>query len=135
MTSHLQSQGLTVKNVGDNNAFVSAVGSASQIEKAFSTQLGLYKAGDAVKRAPINDAIMPSVMGGRVSTVMGLVSPTKYGPHSVAQHHGAITRNSAKAMVEAKNPHPHAAAGPDTCSEWYGQVPTPSTRRTRATAR
>jgi subtilase family serine protease len=122
VTSHLQSQGLTVKNVGDNNAFVSAVGSASQIEKAFSTQLGLYKAGDDVKRAPINDAIMPSVMGGRVSTVMGLVSPTKYGYRSVAQHHGAITRNSAKAMVEAKNPHPHAAAGPDTCSEWYGQV-------------
>ena len=53
---------------------------------------------------------------------MGLVSPTQYGPRSVAQHHGAITRAAAKSMVEAKNPHPHAAAGPDACSEWYGQA-------------
>ena len=119
VTHHLASQGLTVKNVGDGNAFVSATGSAAQIERAFSTQLGLYKAGDAIKRAPINDAVMPTTLGGRVSTVMGLVQPTEYRAKAVR---GAIRLSAAKSAVQAKNPHPHASAGPNTCSEWFGQV-------------
>ena len=122
--AHLESAGLTVKFVPGNRMFVSAEGSAVQIEKAFSTQLGLYKAGDAVKRAPIGDMAMPAKLQGRVSTVMGLIQPTQYTYK--AAHIGALTRKSAAAMVAAKNPNksanPSDSTGGGSCSEWYGQV-------------
>jgi subtilase family serine protease len=122
--AHLQSAGMTVKFVPGNRAFVSAEGTAVQLEKAFSTQLGLYKAGDAVKRAPITTIAIPPALQSRISSVMGLFQPTEYGPKAV--HRGALRRASAAAMVKAKNPHPHADAtdgSGNTCSEWYGQVP------------
>ncbi len=121
--SHLESAGLTVKFVPGNRAFVSAEGTAVQIEKAFSTQLGLYQAGDAVKRAPINNAVLPSSLQSRVSSVMGLEQPMLYEPKAVR---GALPRAKAAAMVAAKNPHrsgnPNDSTGGGTCSEWYGQV-------------
>jgi subtilase family serine protease len=122
VTSHLQKAGLQIHAIPGNNAFVSAEGTAAQVEKAFSTELGLYKAGDAVKRAPINSVLMPSSIQSNVSTVMGLIQPTQYGPKAVA--HGYLRRASAAAMVAAKNPHAHPSdsTGGGTCSEWYGQV-------------
>jgi subtilase family serine protease/predicted small secreted protein len=120
--AHLESAGLKVTFVAGNRALVKAEGTALQVEKAFSTQLGLYKAGDAVKRSPINDITMPSKLKSTVSTVLGLVSPTSYAPKSLRK--GALARSIARDMVAAKNPHPHPAdsAGPNTCSEWYGQI-------------
>jgi len=38
-------------------------------------------------------------------------------------HRGMLRRAAAKAIVQAKNPHPYASNGPNVCSEWYGQVP------------
>ena len=119
--AHLESAGLSVKFVAGNRAYVAAEGAAMQIEKAFSTQLGLYQVADAVKRAPINDIAMPSPLQGRVATVLGLTTPTLYAPKGV--HRGALPRASAAAMVAAKNPHPYASNGPNSCSEWYGQLP------------
>jgi len=120
--SHLEAAGLSVKFVPTNRAFVSAEGTAVQVEKAFSTQLGLYQAGSAVKRAPINNMTLPAALQSRVSSVMGLVDPTKYAPK--AAHLGALKRSSAAAMVAAKNPHakPSDSTGGGSCSEWYGQV-------------
>ena len=118
---HLAAFGISVKNVGDGNMFVAAVGSAAQIEKAFSTQLGLYNAGSAVKRAPISDIVMPSALSTRVVSVLGIYQPTQAEPKTV--HRGMITRASAGAGVIAKEPHPNAATGDDTCSEWFGQFP------------
>jgi len=121
--SHLEKAGLTVKYIPGNRAFVSAEGTAVQVEKAFSTQLGLYKAGDAVKRAPIENFTVPSSLQTRVSSVMGLFQPTQYAPRSVMR--GALPRASAAAMVAAKNPHksgPNDSTGGGSCSEWYGQV-------------
>ncbi|HWE31147.1 MAG TPA: S53 family peptidase [Polyangia bacterium] len=118
--AHLESAGLDVKFVPENRAFVSAEGTAVQIEKAFSTQLGLYKAGDAVKRAPITAIAIPAALQSRVSSVMGLFQPTQYGPKAFKR--GAMLRASAAAMVQAKNPHPYDSGGPNVCSEWFGQV-------------
>jgi subtilase family serine protease len=117
--AHLQSAGLTVTLVPGNRAFVSATGTALQVEKAFSTQLGLYNAGDSVKRAPINTMSMPSTVAPRVSAVLGLFQATLYAPRSARR--GTLTRAAAGAMIIAKNPHPHDSTGPNTCSEWYGQ--------------
>ena len=123
--AHLEQAGLTVKFVPGNRAFISAEGSAAQVEKAFSTELGLYQAGNSVKRAPIADMVVPSALKSRISSVMGLVQPALFVPRSVA--HGAIARASAVAEVAAKNPHksanPSASSGGTVCSEWYGQVP------------
>jgi len=120
--SHLQKAGLKVNFVPGNRAFVSAEGTAAQVEKAFSTTLGLYQAGDSVKRAPINNVVMPSTIQASVSSVMGLVQPTRYGQKSV--HRAGLPRASAASMVAAKNPHPHPndSTGGGSCSEWYGQV-------------
>jgi subtilase family serine protease len=120
--SHLQKAGLKVNFVPGNRAFVSAEGTAAQVEKAFSTTLGLYQAGDSVKRAPINNVAMPSTIQASVSSVMGLVQPTRYGQKSV--HRAGLPRASAASMVAAKNPHPHPndSTGGGSCSEWYGQV-------------
>ncbi|MGZ3406635.1 MAG: S53 family peptidase, partial [Polyangia bacterium] len=55
---------------------------------------------------------------------LGLGSPPQYAPK--AQRRGAIPRAAARDMVMAKNPHPgsnpKADVGPNTCSEWYGQI-------------
>jgi subtilase family serine protease len=120
--SHLEAAGLSVKFVPTNRTFVSAEGTAVQVEKAFSTQLGLYKAGDAVKRAPISNMAIPAALQARVSSVLGLVQPTQYTYK--AAHIGALKRSSAAAMVAAKNPHakPSDSTGGGSCSEWYGQV-------------
>jgi len=122
--AHLESAGLTVKFVAGNRALIKAEGTALQVEKAFSTQLGLYKVGDAVKRSPINDVVMPAKIKSNIATVLGLVSPTAYAPKSV--HRSAMTRGVARDLVAAKNPHksanPNADVGPNTCSEWYGQI-------------
>jgi subtilase family serine protease len=121
--AHLSSFGLNVTLVADNNAFIAAEGTASQLEKAFSTELGLYNAGAAVKRAPINNISIPSSLSARISTVLGMVQPTEFGPTNVRR--GAVSHGAAVAAVAAKNPHAHPAAdaGGDVCSEWYGQVP------------
>jgi subtilase family serine protease len=120
--AHLESSGLNVKFVPGNRAYISAEGSAVQVEKAFSTQLGLYKAGDSVKRAPISTMSLPASLQSRISSVMGVISPTRYEPKSIKV--GALRRASAVAMVAAKNPHAHPSdsTGGGTCSEWYGQV-------------
>jgi subtilase family serine protease len=117
---HLAAYGITTKYVGDGNMFVAAVGSTAQIERAFSTELGLYKAGDAIKRAPIQDIKMPSALSSRVTAVLGVYQPTAANPHAL--NRGMLTRAAARAGVIAKEPHPHAAVGPDTCSEWFGQI-------------
>lgn len=120
--AHLEAAGLTVKFIPANRSFVSAEGSALQVEKAFSTELGLYQAGDAVKRAPISAMSMPAALQMRVSSVMGLIQPTRFAPKSVRL--GALRRSSAVSMVAAKSPHaqPNDSTGGGTCSEWYGQV-------------
>src|SRR5262249_6004414 len=51
----------------------------------------------------------------------GLSSPVLYAPH--INKRGAIPRAQAIAMVQAKNPSPHATGGPQACSEWFGQIP------------
>ena len=45
-----------------------------QVEKAFSTQLGLYKVGDAVKRAPISDIVAAGGAAVARLAVLGLSS-------------------------------------------------------------
>ncbi len=118
--AHLEQFGITVKFIPGNRTYIQAEGTAAQIEAAFSTQLGLYKVGEQVKRAPIADVVMPAALQSRVSAVLGLSSPVLYAPH--AYKRGAIARQQAIAMVQAKNPHPYASNGPQSCSEWFGQI-------------
>jgi subtilase family serine protease len=119
--AHLEQFGLVVDYVPGNRTFIQAHGTAQQIEAAFSTQLGLFKVGDQVKRAPISDVVMPTQLAGKVSAVLGLSSPVLYAPHL---KRGAIPHAQAVAMVMAKNPHahPNATAGAPACSEWFGQI-------------
>jgi subtilase family serine protease len=118
--AHLEASGLVVKYVPGNRAYIAAEGSAAQMERAFSTQLGLFQVGDAVKRAPIANLVLPAQVQPRVATVLGLTTPMQFVPRNVRK---GITRLAAVAEIQKKHAQPNAAVAPDTCSEWFGKIP------------
>ncbi len=72
VTQYLQSQGLSNVAVEPNNLIVSATGTASQISKAFNTQLESYSVAGAPSYANTQPAFVPSNLGGTVVAVLGL---------------------------------------------------------------
>lgn len=72
VTGYLTSQGLTNVTAAPNNLFVSADGTAAQIEAAFNTQLGLFSQQGATVYANTTAAQVPSALGGIVLSVLGL---------------------------------------------------------------
>ncbi len=103
--AHLEGHGLQVTHVPSNNAFVSVTGAASQIEAAFGTRLGQYQVGADVKQAPMDPVSLPSDVGARVLTVLGL-STSPVMKTNIAYPKGADPEDDV--------------AG-STCSEWSGQ--------------
>jgi subtilase family serine protease len=85
VSSWLSSQGLTVGYVPTNRAYVSATGSAAQVETAFATQLDEYQVRGTEVRAPSTDPSLPTSLSTVVEGVVGLdesarlVTPTHDG--------------------------------------------------------
>ena len=122
--AHLEANGLRVTFVPGNNAYVAASGPAAAVEHAFNTRIGLYNVDGRVKRAPNVALTLPDAVQSKVLTVLGVSSPVKMGPTTVRR--GAMTRQAAIAAIRAKAGdqfHPNDSVPPDTCSEWYGQIP------------
>ena len=72
VTSYLQSKGLTVTGTEPNNLFVSATGTAAQIEAAFNTTLSSFSLGGTQVFANTSPALVPTSLGGSVLAVLGL---------------------------------------------------------------
>jgi len=72
VTGYLQSQGLSSIQAEPNNLIVSATGTASQVAKAFDTQLESYSVAGVASFANTQPAFVPSSLGGTVVAVLGL---------------------------------------------------------------
>lgn len=72
VTSYLQSQGLSVTGTEPNNLFISATGTATQIETAFHTSLGQFSLGGQTVFANTTPALVPTSLSGNVLAVLGL---------------------------------------------------------------
>jgi subtilase family serine protease len=68
----LKGQGFTIVHTPGNNHYVSAEGTAAQVEAAFATKLNLYKVKGQTVRSPATDVSIPNSLAGIVSGVVGL---------------------------------------------------------------
>jgi subtilase family serine protease len=68
----LRSQGFSVVYSPQNNHYVSAEGSVSQLAAAFGAQFGLYNVRGQTVRSPAGDVSIPSTLAGVIKAVIGL---------------------------------------------------------------
>lgn len=72
VASYLLGAGLSGVTVSANRLDVTAVGSASQVSRAFGTTLGLFRVGGALQFANTTPALVPLALAGVVRAVLGL---------------------------------------------------------------
>jgi subtilase family serine protease len=113
----LRSEGLTVVSVPKDRLFVSARGSASSVERAFSVKLGYYKVNGHKVRLANGTMTVPSSVAGIVS---GAVGVNQYlARPGLAMASAAPARPAARA---AQEPAPPAGfRNPQPCSAYWGQ--------------
>jgi hypothetical protein len=68
----LRSQGFSIIYSPQNNHYVSAEGSVSQLAAAFGAQFGLYNVRGQTVRSPTGDVSIPSTLAGIIKSVIGL---------------------------------------------------------------
>jgi subtilase family serine protease len=104
----LTSAGLTVTEVPDNGAYVSAEGTAAQAAAAFGTTLRSYRVGGTTVRAAATSVTVPSDLAPQVVAVSGLASTSSLmKPRHVFDNPAA--------------PPPDAFVNAPPCSAFYGQ--------------
>ena len=119
----LASQGLKAGEVPDNNLYVEATGSVSQVERAFGVDLGVYAVRGQQVRSPSSDLTIPSSLAATVSGVVGidqafnLMRPDHVGAEATtAPSSGAQTFGIPTTVPPAdgfRNGRP--------CSDYYGE--------------
>jgi subtilase family serine protease len=113
----LRSEGFTVVSVPKDRLFVSARGSASSVEHAFSVKLGYYKVNGHKVRLANGTMTVPSSVAGIVTGAVG-VNQYQARP-GLALASAAPARPAAKA---AQEPAPPAGSrNPQPCSAYWGQ--------------
>ncbi len=113
---HMEKHGLTVTHVPDNNLFISATGSHTQVSKAFATKLAHYDVDGELRHAPVGTARMPRAIASKVAGTLGLAKSATFKPRSVSL--GGIKRNMIPKLL-SKNPAAASTALP-SCAEWWG---------------
>jgi subtilase family serine protease len=122
--SWLTGAGFRTGDVPSNNMYVTASGSAAQVQQAFGVQLGKYTVDGTTLRAADKDLTVPSAIAKDVLGVSGVDQTTarKAPKHTTgATTTGtAATRSSRAAKPGAVPPGPgFRNSGP--CSAYYGQ--------------
>jgi len=117
----LSGSDLRIGDIPANRAYITASGSADQVQKAFSVQLGQYKVDGKTLRAADKDLSIPSELAGAVSGVAGVSQSTAM---VTPNHETGAGGKPARAHAEAKPgdvpPGPgFRNAGP--CSAYYGE--------------
>jgi subtilase family serine protease len=80
----LKSQGLQVTGVPANRHWVSARGSAAEIDKAFGTTLGNYSYRGKTHRSPDSEPSMPASLASSVTAITGLEDADVATPRAAA---------------------------------------------------
>ena len=101
--SWLTGAGLQVDSVPASRLWVAASGRASDVERALGTTLGMYRAGQTLRRAPSSDPLVPASLSGIVRGFVGL--------SDVRMHPGIGTRL----------PKPPAFKNGRPCSLYWGE--------------
>jgi subtilase family serine protease len=113
----LRSQGFTVGAVPSTRLYVSASGTAKQVEKAFGTGLGLYRVNGHTVRLTTTALSIPTSIAGAVSGAVGI---NEY------VNTPSLAKESANVRTKATpaDPEPAPPAGfrnPQPCSSSWGQ--------------
>jgi subtilase family serine protease len=119
----LKQYGLHVTETAGNNAYVTATGTVSQVQKAFGTTLRTYSVSGHHLRAAASTPTVPASISGDVVAVAGLSSISQLmttdhvgGPAAHARKAGTAT---AKGVADA--PPPDAFVNATPCSAYWGQ--------------
>jgi subtilase family serine protease len=122
--AHLEASGMRVTRVSGGRAFLSAEGTASQVEQAFATQLGRYAVAGSTRHAPIDQPSLPPAVQARVLTVLGLSTALRMKPRSVAV--GGLSPDSITPEAAARVCSAYYGATPDSADPAYGpDYPSP----------
>ncbi len=113
----LTQQGFSVGAVPSDRLFVSAQGSAAQVDKAFSTTLGNYQVNGKTVRLAGGSLSVPSSVAGIVSGVVG-VNQYLATPQLATQAAAASTATPAQ-----EPPPPAGFRNPQPCTAYWGQKP------------
>ncbi|MGH3405831.1 MAG: S53 family peptidase [Streptosporangiaceae bacterium] len=115
--SWLRSQGITIVAVPKDRLVVEARGTASRVEKAFGTKLGLFKVHGHQVRLATSAISVPSSMAG---TVAGTVGVNQYVATTSLTTQLAAAKG-AKAKADQEPPPPAGFRNPQPCSSYWGQ--------------
>jgi subtilase family serine protease len=113
----LRHHGFTVVSVPRTHLYVSALGSARAVERAFGVQLGYYKVNGKTVRLAKGTVSIPSGMTGTISGVSGLseyVATTSLSsmPQAAGNH---------ASPADQEPPPPAGFRNPQPCSAFWGQ--------------
>jgi len=113
----LRKQGFTVHGVARDRLLVSAGGTARQVERAFSTSLGMYRVNGHTVRLASSSLSIPTTIGGAVAGVTG-VNQYVATPRLSRIAHPSTTK---AAPSDAEPPPPPGFRNPQPCSAYWGQ--------------
>ena len=114
----LKEQGFVVGSVPGDRLFVSAAGTALQVEHAFGTSLGYYKVNGRTVRLANGALSVPSPLGGVVSGVVG-VNEYLAAPDLVFEGQA----QAGQSVAPNQEPAPPAGfRNPQPCSAYWGQT-------------
>lgn len=112
VTSYLSSQGFANIAVADNQLIVEADGTASQVESAFNTSLGVFTQNGNTVFANTADAQVPASLAGIVIAVLGL--------NNAVGLHSDLIKSTDPCTPPAGCPVP--AAANETYTPWQYQI-------------
>ncbi len=115
----LREQGFKVGSVPADRLFISAQGSAAQVESAFGTTLGNFKVNGHTVRLANSALSIPTSIAGIVSGVTGV----NQGLATPALSNGAAASGAttATAPSDAEPPPPAGFRNPQPCAAYFGQ--------------
>ena len=125
MTSWLRSQGFSIGAIPLNHRFISFSGTSAEAEKAFATDLQVFKKDGQVVSAPASSVSIPTVLAGTVVGIGGLDTSNRKKPSHVGGPESAkrvATATTSVARPSDVLPPPDLVFRNGTpCSAFYGQ--------------
>jgi subtilase family serine protease len=125
VTTWLRSQGFSIGAIPLNHRFISFSGTSVQAERAFATDLQVYRKNGQVVSAPASSASIPAALAGIVVGIGGLdtsnlQSPARVGGPKPLQSTAPATTSAARPTAVLPPP-PLVFKNGTPCSAYYGQ--------------
>jgi subtilase family serine protease len=117
VTAWLRSKGFLITAVPKDRLFVSAEGTARQVERAFDVQLGYFRVNGHEVRLAKGTLTIPGSLAGSVSGVVGV---NQYLAGTDLAPTGASARGRTAAPAQEPAP-PAGFRNPQPCSGYWGQ--------------